>query len=126
MDRSKRVRALALACILAIAVAPGVASAQESKASEGGWGALSALCTLVYGPVKVTYAGLGLIFGGFAWGLSGGDGAVMEAVVTPAVRGDYVVTPGVLRGQETLEFIGRDPEYRRTQIVAEESWEDDF
>ena len=35
----------------------------------------------------------------------------MYAVITPAVRGDYVVTPAHLRGERELEFIGRDPDY---------------
>ena len=33
-------------------------------------------------------------------------------VFDPAVRGDYVVTPSNLRGDEELEFIGKDPELR--------------
>ena len=31
------------------------------------------------------------------------------AVMTPAVRGDYVVTPAHLRMEEPIEFFGRDP-----------------
>ena len=73
---------------------------------------VSALATLLYGPVKVIYAASGLIFGGLAWGLSGGDGDVLRAVMTPAVRGDYVITPSILRGERPLEFFGRSPEYR--------------
>ena len=43
---------------------------------------------------------------------SAGDNDVAKTVTTPAVRGDYVVTPEHLRGKRPLEFIGRDPEYR--------------
>jgi len=75
---------------------------------------------LVYGPVKMAYSILGVVFGGIAWGLSGGDTEVMTAVITPAVRGDYVVTPSHLRGEEHLEFIGRQPEYREDMVVLEE------
>jgi hypothetical protein len=75
-------------------------------------GALAALGTLIYGPAKVVYALSGLIFGGLAWGLSGGDSDVLRAVVTPAVRGDYVLTPALLRGERPIEFFGKNPEYR--------------
>jgi hypothetical protein len=44
----------------------------------------------------------------------------MSAVITPAVRGDYVVTPSHLRGEEHLEFIGRQPDYREDMVVLEE------
>jgi hypothetical protein len=86
--------------------------------NEGGIGAVAALSTLLYGPVKLTYATLGLVFGGAAWGLSGGDQSVLEAVVTPAVRGDYVVTPEHIRMERGIEFYGRDPQYREVQQAA--------
>ncbi len=113
MIRSTRVAGALLACILVIGLNPADARAQESSAaSEAGFGALAALSSLVYGPLKVVYATGGLIFGGFAWALSGGDRDVMNAVFTPAVRGDYVVTPAHLRGEKPLEFFGRDPAHR--------------
>ncbi len=113
MTRSTRVAGALLACVLVIGLNPANARAEEpSAASEAGMGALAALSTLVYGPVKVVYAVGGLIIGGFAWALSGGDRDVMNAVFTPAVRGDYVVTPAHLRGERPLEFFGRDPAYR--------------
>lgn len=112
MKLSTRARRALLACVVMIALAPQAARAQDSMPSEAGLGALSALATLIYGPVKVIYATSGLIFGGLAWGLSGGDGDVLRAVVTPAVRGDYVITPALLRGERRIEFFGRDPAYR--------------
>jgi len=110
---SIRARRAVLACVVVLALAPRAARAEEEAIeSEAGLGALSAVCTLFYGPAKVVYALSGLIFGGLAWGLSGGDGDVLKAVVTPAVRGDYVVTPSLLRGDRPIEFFGKDPEYR--------------
>jgi hypothetical protein len=44
----------------------------------------------------------------------------MPAVVTPAVRGDYVVTPQHIRGERNLEFFGRSPDYREETVVLEE------
>ena len=107
VNRVHRLRALALVLLIAVAFAPGVSRAGDDTASEAGLGVGSALCSLVYGPVKLVYATLGLLFGGLAWGLSGGDQDVLDAVITPAVRGDYVVTPSHLRGDRSLEFFGR-------------------
>jgi hypothetical protein len=123
LKNTTRLRAGLLACILAIAIAPGAAYASEDGLTkEAGVGTAAALSTLLYGPVKIVYAGLGLIFGGAAWCLSGGDSDVMMSIITPAVRGDYVVTPSNIRGEQSLEFLGRDPEYRATQhaVVAED------
>ena len=89
---------------------PSVAQA-ETGSSEAGYGALSALTSLIYAPVKITYAIGGGIIGGIAWLVSAGDNEVMHAIVTPAVYGDYVVTPSHLRGERDLEFIGRAPGY---------------
>lgn len=119
----ERMRALALTVVLAVVLAPSSALAKEQGlSSEAGVGAAAALTSLIYGPVKIVYATLGVVFGGIAWGLAGGDSEVMSAVVTPAVRGDYVVTPSVIRMERSLEFFGRDPKYRTSQhaMVAED------
>lgn len=123
MKQRHRWSGLVLAGVLASTIAPGPAAADE-LANEAGMGALSALSTLVYAPVKLVYATAGVLFGGIAWGLSGGDSDVMMAVMTPAVRGDYVITPKHLRMEESIEFFGRDPAYRdadaNQQLAAEE------
>ena len=92
----------------------------ESGASEAGTGAAAAIASLIYGPVKIVYSLLGVVFGGFAWGLSGGDTEVLTAVVTPAIRGDYVITPSHIRGERSIEFIGRRTDYREDTVVLEE------
>jgi hypothetical protein len=93
----------------------------ESKGASAGIGSAAVISSLVYGPVKMVYSLLGTVFGGIAWGLSGGDSEVMAAVISPAVRGDYVVTPSHLRGEQPLQFIGRRPdEYREDTVVLEE------
>lgn len=112
MKLSIRARRALLACVVMLVLVPQAARADESIESEAGLGAGAAVCSLFYAPVKLIYALSGLIFGGMAWGLSGGDGDVLKAVVTPAVRGDYVITPSILRGERPLEFFGKDPEYR--------------
>jgi hypothetical protein len=108
-----RARRALLVCVVVLALAPQAARAEgERIESEAGFGALAAVCTLIYSPVKVVYAVGGLVIGGLAWGLSGGDSSVLKAVVTPAVRGDYVITPSLLRGERSIEFFGKDPQYR--------------
>ena len=123
---SMRFRSVLLVAALAVSIQSGPAFAAADTASEAGIGVGAALCSLLYGPVKIVYATLGLVFGGMAWGLSGGDSDVMDAVVTPAVRGDYVVTPAILRGEEPLEFIGRRPGYEQDTMVIEEEFEEQY
>jgi hypothetical protein len=123
---SMRFRSLLLVAALAISIQPGPAFAAADTASEAGIGVGAALCSLLYGPVKIVYATLGGVFGGLAWGLSGGDSDVLNAVVTPAARGDYVVTPSILRGERPLEFIGRRPGYEQDAVVVEEEFEEEF
>ena len=119
MIQSNSARVILVIGALALMLQAGPARAQGG-ANEAGLGAASALTSLVYGPVKIVYSVLGVVFGGFAYGLSGGDSSVMHAVVTPAIRGDYVVTPSHLRGEQPLEFFGRDPGYRQDDVVFEE------
>jgi hypothetical protein len=113
--------ALPLAALILMSQ-PAPAAAAESTAENAGLGAASAICSLLYAPGKLVYATLGTVLGGLAWGLSGGDSDVLEAVLLPAVRGDYVVTPSHLRGVEPLEFVGRRPGYEAdAAVVAEEA-----
>jgi hypothetical protein len=121
-----RIRSALALGALVVALQPGPALAEEGTASEAGIGVAAALCSLIYGPVKVAYAALGLVFGGAAWGLSAGDADVMEAVIMPAIRGDYVVTPAILRGEKRLEFIGRRPGYDQDAEVVEEEFEERY
>jgi len=102
---------------------PSVGFAGEKAADvsrESGLGAAAALSSLIYGPVKLVYATGGLIVGSFAWIFTAGDSQVAEKVFTRSLRGDYVITPEILIGEKSLEFIGRDSEpYRpKTEAVA--------
>ena len=112
--------ALLAALAVAVAAAPTAARAESDAGlgNEAGIGALAAVSTLIYGPVKLTYAALGLLIGGAAWGLAAGDQVVLDTVVTAAVRGDYVVTPEHIKMERTLEFYGREPRYREVQQAA--------
>ncbi len=113
----ERPRLLIAALALAAALGAAPAQAQTSSNMDSGIGALSALATLIYGPVKLVYATGGLLIGGLAWGLSGGDAQVARAVITPAIHGDYVITSDIIRGRRMPEFYGRDPRYRDTDLA---------
>jgi hypothetical protein len=115
-----RVRGMGMLVALTIAF-QGTPAFAGDTAREAGLGVGAAFSSLLYAPTKLVYATLGVVFGGLAWGLSGGDSAVKDGVILPAVRGDYVITPSILKGEEPLEFVGRRPGYGRDdQIVAEE------
>jgi hypothetical protein len=88
----------------------------ETKADDGGregeagLGVAAGLISLVYAPAKVLYAAGGGLVAGLAYVFSAGDQQIVDPILTPALRGDYVVTPAHLRGDRQLEFIGREPE----------------
>ena len=79
----------------------------EGTLSNAGYGAGSVLVSCVYSPAKVTYALLGGLTGGVAYGLTGGNGDVAKKIWTPSLRGTYVVTPDMLKGKEEVQFVGR-------------------
>ena len=111
-----------------LAMAPAAAMADSLEISkDAGIGVGSAMASLVYAPVKLCYAIGGLVVGGLAWAFSGGDNSVAKVVLTPSVLGDYVITPDHLRGVQTIEFFGRDPEYAPEQVdVAASPPEPDY
>ena len=89
-----------------------------------GLGVGSALATLVYGPVKVMYATLGTITGGFAYLLTGGRLDVPREIIQPAVRGDYVVTPEHLTFNQPLLFVGKERALdQQSQQAGNDNWE---
>jgi len=110
-------------CLVAVASLPVSALAGDSDgktiAREGGVGAAAGLASLLYTPTKLLYATGGLVVGGLAFCFSGGDTKVAKTVLTPSTGGDYVITPAQLRGEQRIEFIGRDPNYRRPDYDAD-------
>jgi len=90
---------------------PGAALAQEdeSPGGEAGLGIGSGLLTLVYFPVKVVYAVLGGVVGGFTYVLTGGDLDTAKTVWDPSFHGTYVITPAHLKGDEAVRFYGVSP-----------------
>ena len=100
-------------CAAAPANAQSETKAEDAgREGEAGLGVAAGLVSVVYAPAKVLYAAGGGLVAGLAYVFSAGDKQVTEPILTPALRGDYVVTPAHLRGERQLEFIGREPEDR--------------
>ena len=102
----------ALALALAISATParaGESSTAQPVDADAGMGIAAGLASLVYTPAKVLYALGGGVAAGMAYLASAGNQDVTTPILTPSVRGDYVVTPEHLRGERTLEFFGREP-----------------
>ncbi|MGB0910036.1 MAG: hypothetical protein ACPGYT_06710 [Nitrospirales bacterium] len=102
---------LALFFAVVLILHPGVVLAEEdtSASGEAGLGIGSGLLTLVYFPVKVVYAVLGSVVGGFTYALTGGDLDTAKTVWEPSVYGTYVITPDHLKGNEAVRFYGVSP-----------------
>jgi len=107
--RSSRV-ALALALALAAAPAPALAQESQSVWGEAGTGLVCFGATLFYGPAKTLYALAGTFVGGAAYLLTGANLDTARQIWVPALRGDYVISPRILRGEDVLDFSGSDPE----------------
>jgi hypothetical protein len=105
-SRFRCLGALLVALAVLSAPLPGLADEPESAAYTGLTGVGSALCTLVYAPLKVVYAAGGTVISGLAWAWTLGDTDVSGPILRSAVRGDYVVTPAHLEGRRDLEFVG--------------------
>lgn len=108
-------RRVALLCLLSLtllarAEPPPVQYGQrsESPAVSLAQGFASFLLTPVYGAFKLTFAGLGLIGGGIAYVVTGGDPQVARRIIKPATTGTYIITPDHLAGRKPIRFVG-DP-----------------
>jgi len=102
----KKFVAVVIIILSLVLLAPYNAKA-ESTTSNVGYGAGSVLASCIYSPVKVTYALLGGLTGGVAYGLTGGNADVAKKIWTPSLRGTYVVTPDMLKGKEEVQFVGQ-------------------
>jgi hypothetical protein len=101
----RRWRIIVATAALAIGLA-GAAPAHAAYLEDAGWGALTVLTNAIYMPAKIVYATVGGLTGGFAFALTGGDLQTAETVWVTSMGGTYVVTPGMLQGQEPIAFTG--------------------
>lgn len=73
----------------------------ENLWKEAGLGVASVLGSAIYSPVKVHYAALGAVAGGVAWVVTGGNTELAQKIWEPALSGDYVITPQILKGSKS-------------------------
>lgn len=88
---------------------PSEERTEEQAAEDFRYGVGSFLASALYSPLKLTYAGLGLMTGGLGYVLSGGRGEVANGIIYPAVQGHYIITPKILKGEESVIFVGPPP-----------------
>ena len=89
-----------------VAGSPRPAAAVEQYVNDFGMGVGTVLVNLLYMPVKVVYATLGGLTGGFAFVLTGGRMDTASAIWVPSMGGTYVVSPSMLRGDDPIYFSG--------------------
>jgi hypothetical protein len=95
--------------VAAAVLADSLGSAQPARAGfleDAGWGSLTVLSNIVYMPAKLVYATLGGLTGGIALGLTGGDMDVADTIWVTSMGGNYVLTPPMLRGEESISIAG--------------------
>jgi hypothetical protein len=125
--RASKTIAMTLAiCVLQFSIVSAGLAQQESSApeerhqdttSQFGMGAASFFLTIPYGLVKVVYASLGGIVGGFTYALTAGNERAANAVWHTSLRGTYVITPDHLRGDKAVRFFGVPPDTSSTAMA---------
>ena len=102
---------IAVGLLVAMLSGTGLAQAKDTQESntfwgDAGYGALAVVANVFYMPAKVLYASIGLVTGGLAYLLTVGDTDTAQRILSPSIGGKYVVTPGMLQGDEPILFNG--------------------
>jgi hypothetical protein len=101
-----RLKAAAVALATSVAV-PAMARAEEYPETAG-WGALAVLANIGYMPAKTISAGVGGLTGGLAYVCTGGSTDTATQIWEKSLGGTYVLTPSMVRGDQTIAFAGGD------------------
>jgi hypothetical protein len=104
--RSRTAVGALLAALVLVTARPAAAVEAPDYANDFGVGVGTVLCNLVYMPVKVVYATLGGLTGGFAYILTAGRMDTASSIWRPSMGGTYVITPSMLRGEDPIYFSG--------------------
>lgn len=96
---------------LVVGVAAGatggaVESVNQPKSYGPGAYAGSIAGSALYFPAKVIFAAGGAVASGLTWTVTGGDRQRAGRVWDTTVNGDYVLTPGMVAGNEPIRFVG--------------------
>ena len=87
------------------------AQAEAAGAEDLGYGVGAVATSMLYTPLKVAYAGVGLVAGGVGYVVTGGREDVANDLIQPAIGGNYVINANQLKGREPVVFVG--PRARR-------------
>jgi hypothetical protein len=105
-----RRKSIAVGALLLVLAMVRPAPAQDGYGSQFGWGMAAIGANLFYIPGKLIYAALGGFTGGMGYLLSAGNLEAAQKIWSPTVGGTYILTPGMLRGSETIYFAGESHE----------------
>jgi hypothetical protein len=105
-----RRKSIAIGALLLFLCMTQPVRAQDSYGSQFGWGMAAIGANLFYIPGKLIYAALGGITGGIGYLLSVGNLEAGQKIWSPTVGGTYILTPGMLRGDEPILFAGESHE----------------
>lgn len=100
--------------VLAFCVWAQTARADDDFLSDLGWGSLAVVCNVAYVPAKLVWAGVGGVTGSLAYLVTLGDLDTSTRIWRRTLGGTYIVTPAILKGEESLAFSPTD-EPRRTR-----------
>lgn len=106
---TRRLAALMLASWLGMAPVAGAhvpATTYTTPGHEAALAVLASVTSLVYFPAKVGMAAIGLVGGGLAGVLSGGDTRAAYAIWVPLAGGDYLVRPSHVDGVRPFAVFG--------------------
>ena len=95
---------VAAAVVVASVASPRPARAEYAE--NAGWGVLAVFANLGYMPVKTVYAVLGGLTGGLAYVCTGGSYETASNIWEMSLGGTYVLTPGMIRGEDPIAFAG--------------------
>lgn len=95
--------------VLGTAIGSPAGAAEKPYRNQLGWGVATVGANLMYMPLKLTYATVGGVIGGLAYAVSLGS-VDINSVWSPVLGGTYVLTPGMVRGEEPILFFGETVE----------------
>jgi len=90
-------------------LAPRPAGAEEASTnSDFFFGGSAGVLTLVYPPLKLTYAAASIPIGGLVYVWTLGNSEVSSRIIRSGTRGTFVLTPDHVRGDKDINFMGSD------------------